>query len=168
MQTCHIASRISLCLLFNVICLCLLLQISAIFEYSSILKVPVQFREVAVTNNHAGKFAFACECEVAGKKYPQGVANTKKKAKTAAARVAMDMILEQGLTVSGKQLSICLFISWVTLCWAILIDLTTLPHLDTASCGEVSCWYLRSKWKWTRGYEFARQLRYGQFTGVNL
>jgi len=72
-------------------------------EYSSILKVKVECREVSVADRQAGQLAFACECEVAGKKYPQGVGNTKKKAKTAAARMAMDMILQQGLNVSGKQ-----------------------------------------------------------------
>ena len=80
------------------------LQISTIFEYGSILKVKVEFREVAVADRQAGQYSFACECEVAGKRYPQGVGNTKKKAKTTAARIAMDTILEQGLSVAGKKL----------------------------------------------------------------
>jgi len=79
------------------------LQISAIFEYGSILKVKVEFREVAIADRPAGQFSFACECEVAGKRYPQGIGNTKKKAKTAAARIAMDTILEQGLDIAGEQ-----------------------------------------------------------------
>jgi len=73
------------------------------FEYGSILKVKVEFREVAVADRQAGHFAFACECEVAGQKFPQGLGNTKKKAKTEAARIAMDMILDQGLNVPGAQ-----------------------------------------------------------------
>jgi len=63
----------------------------------------VDFREVAVADRQAGHSAFACECEVACKKYPQGLGSTKKKAKTEAARIAMDMILAQGLSIPGKQ-----------------------------------------------------------------
>jgi len=93
--------------LFSVECIILrlFLQISAMFEYGAIMKVKVEFREVAIapSNRQAGQFSFACECEVAGKRYPQGVGNTKKKAKTEAARIAMDTILEQGLPVAGEQ-----------------------------------------------------------------
>ena len=99
-------SQKSYCL-FSVECIILrlFLQISAMFEYGAIMKVKVEFREVAIapSNRQAGQFSFACECEVAGKRYPQGVGNTKKKAKTEAARIAMDTILEQGLPVAGEQ-----------------------------------------------------------------
>jgi len=71
------------------------------------MKVKVDFREVAVADRQATHFAYACECEVAGKKYPQGLGNTKKKAKTAAARIAMDTILQQGINISGEQLLLC-------------------------------------------------------------
>jgi len=78
-----------------------MLQISAIFEYGAILKVPVEFKEVSVADRPVSHFAYACECVVAGKKYPQGLGSTKKKAKTASAKIAMDTILEQGLCISG-------------------------------------------------------------------
>ena len=77
------------------------------FEYGSILKVKVEFKEVAVADRQAGQFAFAYVCEVAGTKYPQGLGNTKKKAKTVAARIAMDTILEQGLNIPGEQVVVC-------------------------------------------------------------
>ena len=82
-------------------------QISAVFEYGSILKVKVEFKEVAVADRQAGQFAFAYVCDVAGTEYPQGLGNTKKKAKTTAARIAMDMILERGLNIPGEQVVIC-------------------------------------------------------------
>jgi len=83
------------------------LQISAIFEYGAILKVSVEFREVSVADQPVSHFAYACECVVAGKKYPQGLGSTKKKAKTASARIAMDIILEQGLCVAGERAVMC-------------------------------------------------------------
>lgn len=69
--------------------------------------MKVEFKEVAVADRQAGQFAFAYVCEVGGTKYPQGLGNTKKKAKTVAASIAMDMILEQGLNISGEQVVIC-------------------------------------------------------------
>jgi len=80
-------------------------QISAVFEYCSMVKAKVEFREVAVADIPNNHFAFACECKIAGKPYPQGVGNTKKKAKTAAARAAMDIILKHGLILSGINYS---------------------------------------------------------------
>lgn len=64
---------------------------------------------MAVADRQASHFAYASECEVAGKRYPQGLGNTKKKAKNAAARNAMDMILEQGINASGEHHICCLY-----------------------------------------------------------
>jgi len=81
-----------------------------VFEYGSILKKKVQFREVAVADRQAGvgHCAYACECEVDGKKYPQGLGKTKKQAKTEAARIAMDSILAEGPMIDGEYHLCCL------------------------------------------------------------
>jgi double-stranded RNA-specific adenosine deaminase len=79
--------------------------ISAVFEYGAILKLKVDFREVTVTNLSAGHCAFACECQIGTKTYPQGVGNTKKMAKTEAARIAINTILAYGYDglVEGEE-----------------------------------------------------------------
>lgn len=46
-------------------------EISAIFEYGAILKVKVEFREVAVADRQAGQFSFACECVLPARGIPK-------------------------------------------------------------------------------------------------
>lgn len=65
-----------------------------IHEYGSILKIPVDFTEVAVKNKPVFSAAFACECKVGNKTYYQGVGKTKKDAKKEAARIAFEAILQ--------------------------------------------------------------------------
>ena len=64
-----------------------------IHEYGSILKISVDFAEVAAKSKPMYSAAFACECKVGGKTYPQGVAKTKKDARKEAAKNAFDAIL---------------------------------------------------------------------------
>ena len=67
------------------------------------MKVTVDFREVPVADVSAGYCAFACECEIDGKTFRQGVGKTKKEAKTNAARIAMDEVLRSGFGSHGIQ-----------------------------------------------------------------
>lgn len=64
-----------------------------IHEYASIVKVPVEFTEVAIKSKVTFSAAFACECKVGNKTYPQGVGKTKKDAKKEAAQHAFEAIL---------------------------------------------------------------------------
>lgn len=66
--------------------------ISALNEYCAMQRLTISFKEVPVKNNSlVSKFANACT--VNNITYPQGTGKTKKDAKTAAARIAFNIIL---------------------------------------------------------------------------
>lgn len=69
-------------------------QVMVIHEYASLVKIPVEFFEVAVKSRPTFCAAFACECKVGNKTYHQGVGKTKKDAKKEAAKNAFEAILE--------------------------------------------------------------------------
>ena len=68
-----------------------------VHEYCAILKLGIEWEEVIV--NRPSAFAkFACVCKIDGVEYPQGVGSTKKAAKTDAAKIVFNHILEKGHT----------------------------------------------------------------------
>ena len=69
--------------------------VSSLMEYSAIIKIVISFEEVRVERPSIVA-KFANRVRVNGKPFPQGTGKTKKEAKTAAAKVAMDMLLGIG------------------------------------------------------------------------
>jgi hypothetical protein len=66
--------------------------VSAIMEYSSMVRAETTFREACV-EQPSYKAKFACVCTVNGVMYPQGTGTTKKDAKTEAGKLAFTAIL---------------------------------------------------------------------------
>ncbi|XP_076108271.1 adenosine deaminase domain-containing protein 1-like isoform X2 [Mytilus galloprovincialis] len=66
--------------------------VSALNEFCALQRRKLEVREVAVTVMTLS-VSFASQCDVDGRKFPQGVGKTKKEAKTNAAHIALSILL---------------------------------------------------------------------------